>query len=103
MLRVTGFDNRADDEFPHGFIIFSDRTRITYAALLGPDTCRPGSKRDEWGLNPDWEDQGVSEAHLRFARTYIDKHLVRPADAVPKYQAREAARKARRQAAPAAK
>jgi hypothetical protein len=98
MLRVTGFDSRFSGRFPTGYIMFSDRTRITYSSLLGPDTARPGTTRDEWGLNPDWEDQGVSEVHLRLARAYVDQHLVRPAVAVPQYRAEQAAREAQRTA-----
>ena len=102
MLRVNGFDNRGTGKYPNGYIVFSDRTRITYASLLGPDTSRPGATRDEWGLNPDWEDQGISEVHLRLARAYVDTSLVRPAVAVAKYLEEKAAREAKRAALSAA-
>lgn len=95
MLRVVGFDSRFSGRFPTGFIMFSDRTRITYSSLLDSTTCRPGTQRDEWGLNPDWAAQGVSEVHLRLARAYVDKHLVRPAVAIPQYRAEQAAHEAK--------
>lgn len=89
MLTVKGFDNRGTREYPFGFIVFSDETRMTYAALLGPDNSR--GDRDEWGLASDVEDHGLSEYHVRLARKYVEKHLRLPKDAVPEYEAKKAA------------
>ena len=85
VLDVAGFDNRGGTKYPFGFIVFTDETRLTYAALVTKD-------RDEWGLPADTEEHGLTETHIRLARTYVEGHLPLPAVAIPQYKAEQAAR-----------
>lgn len=79
-------DNRGDEEFPYGYIYFSDgENRMRYAALS------TSKDSDAWGLPSDAEEDGWPELYIRLARQYVETHLVLPADAWPRYEAAAAA------------
>lgn len=72
-LTVTGFGNRGSEEYPFGYIDFSDEMRIAYA---------PGAEGvDEWGLALSTEQaflmrhRELTPRHLKVARDFVTEHL----------------------------
>jgi hypothetical protein len=72
-IEVSGFDNRGDNEFPFGFVYFTDGSRVGFAVTaLTPDRCLLWNEQGGY-----WTKSGLQ--HLNAARAHLTDHKVIPA------------------------
>lgn len=72
MLKIDGFTNRGDDEYPFGFIDFTDGTRIGYApGTDGAD--RDGLFRAQQPFTTALEGRQPTAAHFALARDWAQE------------------------------